>query len=336
MGPIKECVAELASEWTANSVAAWEAPYLSPRERSADLALSAIDDDSDVGAGSGGPLIRLARRQPLLTAAEEQALARRAAAGDSRAAERLIISHLRVVIRVARRYARFGLPLGDLIQEGTLGLIRAVGKFNPDYDARLSTYAMWWVRAAIQEHVVRSWSLVRVGKTAAHRSLFFHLRRLSATGLLSGATSDSAPLAHLARHFRLPLAEVVSLATRITCNDLSLSVSVASASDAGRTHGADSVVEQIPAEQPTPEEVIVACGMNRLWSGLIDRALALLPPREATIIRRRHMTDAVHTFEAIGRELGLSKDRVRQLERRALERLHELLYPLVATHGFPG
>src|SRR5262249_29223165 len=101
---------------------------------------------------------------PLLTRDEERDLARRSAAGDATAEERLIISHLRVVVRLARSYGRFGLPINDLVQEGTLGLIQAVRRFNPERDVRLSTYAMWWIRAAMQEHVVRSWSLVRVGK----------------------------------------------------------------------------------------------------------------------------------------------------------------------------
>ena len=122
----------------------------------------------------------LAHRLPYLTPDEERDLALRSAAGDPVAAERLVASHLRVVVKIARSYGRFGLPVNELIQEGTVGLIQAVRKFNPDGGARLGTYAMWWIRASIQDYVVRSWSLVRVGKTAAHKALFFALKKVAA------------------------------------------------------------------------------------------------------------------------------------------------------------
>ena len=121
-------------------------------------------------------LARTARRLPFLTCEEERDLALRSAGGDARAAERLLLGHLALVRSLARRYGRLGLPVNDLMQEGVIGLIQAIRRFNPDRDARLATYAMWWVRAAMQDYAVRSWSLVRVGKTASHRALFFHLR----------------------------------------------------------------------------------------------------------------------------------------------------------------
>ena len=276
---------------------------------------------------------RRPHRQPFLTPDEERELARRAAAGDAVAAERLIVSHLAVVNTVARRYGRLGLPVNDLIQEGTLGLIQAVRKFNPDHNARLATYAMWWIRAAIQDYVVRSWSLVRIGKTAAHKALFFNLKSLSGPPRPGEPAAEDA-LGRLARRFGLPLAEVVGLARRVAGKDQPLDAPVPASVDGTGPWG--SFAERLAADQPTPEEIVAASGMTRLWVGLIDKALAVLPAREAAIIRERHMGEVVKTFEAIGRELGLSKDRVRQLEKQAMARLRDLLKPQVAVHGLPG
>ncbi len=283
--------------------------------------------------GVPGALAAEARRMPYLSPDEERALARRAIAGDGGAADLLIVSHLRVVVNIARRYVRFGMPINDLIQEGTIGLIQAVQRFNPDRETRLSTYAMWWIRAAIQDYVVRSWSLVRVGKTAAHRALFFHLRALAALGRDDGvaapaAAGDDDVLGRLAARFGLPLAEVAAFARRVAGTDQALDVPAAPGAD-------QTLLDRLPAGQPDPEEEAVAGAMARLWAQLVDRALAMLPAREALIIRERHLTEAVRTFESIGRDLGLSKDRVRQLEKQALARLRERLLPLVADHGLP-
>jgi RNA polymerase sigma-32 factor len=266
------------------------------------------------------PLARRARSETFLTPDQERELARRAAAGDAAAAERLIVCHLAVVIAIARRYGRLGLPVNDLIQEGTLGLIHAVRKFDPDRNARLATYAMWWIRAAIQDYVVRSWSLVRIGKTAAHKALFFSLKR-TAAATRPGEHLAEEVLSRLARRFKLPAAEVAGLAHRVSGTDQSLDLPVA---------------DRLVADQPSPEDIVAASGMTRLWGPLIDKALAMLPAREAAIIRDRHLAEAAKTFEAIGRELGLSKDRVRQLEKQALARLRDLLQPLAAAHGLPG
>ena len=277
------------------------------------------------------------RREPHLTPDEERELARRAAAGDGAAAERLIVSHLAVVATVARRYGRLGLPINDLIQEGTVGLIHAVRKFDPDHNARLATYAMWWIRAAIQDYVVRSWSLVRVGKSAAHKALFFALKRRGAESRPGGPFGDHPAeevMSRLALRFRLPPAEVAGLARRVADKDQPLDAPFAG--KAGDSASGGCFADRLAADQPTPEDLVAASGMARLWAGLIDKALAMLPAREAAIIRERHLGDVVKTFEAIGRELGLSKDRVRQLEKQALLRLRELLTPQAALHGLPG
>ncbi len=246
------------------------------------------------------------REQPFLTAEEEDALARRALAGDAAAEERLICSHLRFVVRMARAYRSYGLPLSDLVQEGTVALIQAIRRYDPNRGARLATFAMWSVRAALLEQVVSSWSLVRIGTTATQRSLFLKLRRLSAE-LKDGADAlGEEMLEMLARRFKLPLPEVAALASRAAGRDRSLE---------------EPAVPTPLDERISPEEA----ADQRLLSGLLDRALAILPEREAKVIRERYFGERMRSFAGIGRELGLSKDRVRQLEAKALRRILDFL-----------
>jgi len=285
------------------------------------------------------PLIRRARELPFLTREEERRLADRAAAGDREAIERLVLGHLQVVLNLARRYGRFGVPLNDLIQEGAIGLMQAVRKFDPERDARLATYALWWVRAAMQDYIVRSWSLVRIGKTAAHKSLFFNLKApggpaTSGINAQEGEEAESEGLARLAQRFGVPFAEATQMARRLAGFDHSLDVPIAPRC----MDGADadvSFLNQLTDPRPTPEDIAAQSGMARLWSNLIEKGLSMLSTREAFIIRRRYLSEAAQTFEAIGRELNLSKDRVRQLERKALERLRELLARPASAYGLP-
>ena len=250
------------------------------------------------------------REQPFLTAEEEDALARRALAGDAAAEQRLVCSHLRFVVRMARAYRSYGLPLSDLVQEGTVALIQAIRRYDPNRGARLATFAMWSIRAALQEQVVSSWSLVRIGTTATQRSLFLKLRRLSSDLLDSAdALSDDAYQA-LARRFGLSLAEVTALAGRAAKHDRSLDATAAPA---------------ICDERPDPEEAAADADEQRLWSSLLSRALSMLPEREAAIIQGRYFREHAESFAGLGRELGLSRDRVRQLEAKALHRLLTVL-----------
>jgi RNA polymerase sigma-32 factor len=191
---------------------------------------------------------------------------------------------------------------------------------------------MWWIRAAIQDYVVRSWSLVRVGKTAAHKALFFALKKVAAEQRKSSAALNEDALSLLAIRFELPQAEVSGLAKRIAHFDQSLDAPLRDAEG----EEAETLIDRLHSERPNPEEIVEERSIGRLWAGLIDKALAMLPAREAAIIRQRHMSDVAPTFEAIGRELGISKDRVRQLEKRALMRLREMLQPSATAHGLPG
>lgn len=266
----------------------------------------------------------LETRPPRLSRDEERDLIRRLRLGDTAAATRLITSHLAFVRHIARRYRNYGHPLTELIQEGTVGLLEAVKRFNPDRDVRLATYAMWWIRASIQDYVVRSRSLVKIGTTAAQKSLFFNLRRRM--GELIEGELPSEDFAALAERFNTTVADVLSLARRIAGTDQSLDSTIT-------RDGDTALIDQVADERPNPEE-LVAADEFRIWYDKLTAALANLPPRELFIIQRRFLADIVPSREAIGKELGLSKERVRQLEIRALDRLRGMLQTALEATPF--
>ncbi len=262
------------------------------------------------GPGEGRP-------QPaLLDAAEERDLALRAEAGDDAAMERLVASHLRFVVKIARSYRGWGLPMSDLVQEGTLGLVQAVRRFDPDRGVRLSTYAAWPVRAAIQEAVLRSWSVVRLGTSNAQKMLALKLKRV-----MAGMSYDQRDLpedvaAGMAARFGVSVAEAVAVARRMAGVDRSLDQPAGSAS---------SALDALASPAPSPEAAVAAASEQRHLAGTLAAALATLPLREQLVIRRRYLAEARATFSAIGVELGVSKDRVRQLEAKAVGKLRALL-----------
>ncbi|MGY9000701.1 MAG: RNA polymerase factor sigma-32 [Rhodospirillales bacterium] len=262
---------------------------------------------------------------PFLAKTEETELALLASEGDKEAADRLIISHFNFVVKLAKGYRRSGVPMSDLVQEGMVGLAKAVKKFNPDRNVRLSTYAMWWIRASMQDHILRSWSLVRLSTTSAQKSLFLNLRRLT-SGLIDGADALSDEIiSRLAERFGTTAAEVRNLAHRVTHKDQSLNSPVS-------VYGEDSWLNLIASEEPNAEDVLAAEGERLQLINIISVALANLPDREQFIIHHRYFKDAKHTFAAIGQELNLSKDRVRQLESRALKTLEKFLEPILDGH----
>lgn len=263
-------------------------------------------------------------REPPLSIAEERSLAERARAGDEDAAGRLVKSHLGFVVHIARRYRRFGLPLNDLVQEGTIGLIHAVRRFDPGRNVRLGTYAAWWIRAHIQAYVVRSWSLVRLSTGTAQRALFFRLRRMMAD-LKGGAEQLSEDvLRPLAERFKVPMREVLALARRAAGFDRSLD----QAAPRAGAENAKAPAAELADPTPNPEEQVAAVSQQRWRQGLIARAMKALSQRERAIIAGRYLAELAKTRDALARELGISAERVRQLEQKALEKLRTLLAPL--------
>jgi RNA polymerase sigma-32 factor len=265
---------------------------------------------------------------PLLTREREQELARRwSETGDESALHELVTSHTRLVISLATRYRGYGLPLGDLIQEGNMGLLQAAKRFDAARDVRFSTYAAWSIRTAIQEFVMRNWSIVRTGTTSSQKALFFNLRRLAAhadaTGV--GTLAKDAKLA-ISRALRVGLGEVESMANRLAARDLSINVAVTENGDA---EWQDYLVDG----RPTPEDEVADRSDTAARSRMLARALEQLTERERRVIRERHLAEEKATLGQLGCALGMSKERVRQIEHHALQKLRRLLVSKTGARG---
>jgi RNA polymerase sigma-32 factor len=271
-------------------------------------------------AGIENWLSQQARRQPMLSRDEERDLARRARSGDRDALGRLVGSHLRFVIRIADRYRSSGLAMADLVQEGCVGLMQALQRFNPDHDARLATYSMWWIKAAIQNHVMRSWSLVRIGTTNAQKSLFFNLRRLRNALNETGDSLSDAGIRRIADMLGVSERDVQRMEQRLGGPDRSLN------EQGGDEEGLEWI-ERLPDERPTPEQAVVGLDELRMKLDLLATALTELTQRELLIIRRRYLSEVAVTLEALGKELGISKERVRQIEARAMRKMRAFVAP---------
>ena len=269
--------------------------------------------------------VRQAMRLPLLSPEDEAQLARRwREAQDQTALHKLVSPHLRLVISTAVRVRHYGLPVSDLIQEGNLGLMQAAARFEPAREVRFATYAAWWIRAAIQDYVLRNWSIVRTGTTAAHKSLFFNLRRLRARieGKAGHGGRDRLTpegRSELARQLKVTEADVMHMEGRLNAGDRSLNVTLSEDAD---SEWQDLLVD----DRPDPEAILMQQrdgGLKRRWLG---RALADLPERERRVLQARFFSgDQAITLERIGMHMGISKERVRQLEAQALSRLRKRL-----------
>jgi RNA polymerase sigma-32 factor len=258
------------------------------------------------------------KKFPVLEAGEEYMLAKRFAEHeDSQAAHKLVTSHLRLVAKIAMGYRFYGLPVSDLISEGNVGLMRAVKKFEPDRGFRLATYAMWWIKAAINEYVLNSWSLVKVGTVAAQKKLFFNLRKLKAKlGLYEEGDIPHEAAETIAKRLDVTTDEVIQMNRRLSRSDSSLNQMVAEDGDIERQ---DLLVDNTPDQ----ETVLGERETRVLGNKLLKEALQDLTPRERRIIEERRLTDDPRTLEEIGAEYGISRERVRQIENRAFAKLQK-------------
>lgn len=263
--------------------------------------------------------IKASMREPLLTRDHEFDLAHRwRDQGDERALHELVRAYTRLVVATASRFRNYGLPMGDLVQEGNVGLMQAAGRFEPDREVRFSTYAAWWIRSAMQDYILRNWSIVRTGTTAAQKSLFFNLRRLRAK-IESANQSEGltdASRAWIAEELQVGVEDVEAMEMRLSAADQSLNSPVADGSD-------DDWQDFLADHRPSPEEVVIGMRDSNTRSRWLAEALGELSPRERTIIQERRLRDEGATLEELGRELGVSKERVRQLEHRALMKLRQ-------------
>ncbi|HKX09663.1 MAG TPA: RNA polymerase factor sigma-32 [Stellaceae bacterium] len=262
--------------------------------------------------------IKASMKEPLLTRDHEFELAQRwRTAADTAALHELVRAYTRLVVSIAARFRHYGLPVGDLVQEGNVGLMQAAARFEPDRGVRFSTYAAWWIRSAMQDYVLRNWSIVRTGTTAAQKSLFFNLRRLRARiEESSGAPLTDAGRRKIANELHVDLAEVELMDMRLGAADQSLNAPVGESSE-------DDWQDFLPDRRPNPEEVVTSTRDGEIRSRWLAEAMGELSSRERAIIRQRRLREEGATLEELGRELGVSKERVRQLEHRALVKLRQ-------------
>ena len=243
---------------------------------------------------------------------------------DERALHRLITAYMRLAISMAGKFRRYGAPMNDLIQEASVGLMKAADKFDPDRGVRFSTYAVWWIKASIQDYVMRNWSMVRTGSTTNQKSLFFNLRRVQARlereAAATGERLDKHQLLErIASEVGVPLHDVEMMEGRLSGSDYSLNATQ-STEDEGREW-----IDALPDDAPQAEHVVAHREDTAKLRGWLADAMARLSDRERLIVRERKLRDEVRTLESLGEELGLSKERVRQLESAAFGKMRKSL-----------
>ena len=271
-------------------------------------------------------------RHPLLTVDEERRLARAYAEGDTHAGHRLITANLRFVVKVANEYRSYGFGVPDLVQEGNLGLLRALQKFDAARGIRFVSYAVWWIRAYIQSYMLRSFSLVKLGTTQAQRKLFFSLartkRELDRTSAEHGADSDGEDLAKIASKLGVSSREVEQMAQRMGGRDLSLDAPVGD--DGDHAH-----VDLVAGEGTPQDEDLSAAQERVVLHGAVGTALASLDPRERFIVEQRVMAEQPMTLLEVGEHFSFSRERARQLELRAKSKLKLELQALAVEFDWP-
>ncbi len=256
------------------------------------------------------------RKYPMLEPNEEFMLAKSYAEHeDAGSAKRLITSHLRLVAKIAMGYRGYGLPISEVISEGNVGLMHAVKRFDADKGFRLATYAMWWIRASIQEYVLRSWSLVKIGTTAAQKRLFFNLRKVkSQIAAIDDGALHPDQISQIATRLKVTEAEVVSMNQRLT-GDASLNAPMRS--DEGTSEWQDWLID----ESPSQETMLGESQEFKDRMSMVDNAMEVLNEREKAIFSARRLKETPLTLEQLAQEFGVSRERIRQIEVRAFEKV---------------
>jgi RNA polymerase sigma-32 factor len=259
------------------------------------------------------------RKFPMLAKDQEFMLAKRwQEHEDPEAAHQLVTSHLRLVAKIAMGYRGYGLPIGEVISEGNVGLMQAVKKFDPDKGFRLATYAMWWIRASIQEYILRSWSLVKMGTTAAQKKLFFNLRKAkSEIEALQEGDLRPDQVSQIATKLGVLDEEVVSMNRRLAGGDASLNSPMRADSE---SEWQDWLVD---TDTPSQESVVAETQEKNLRMSLLEAAMTELTDRERHILTERRLKDEPTTLEELAAQYGVSRERVRQIEVRAFEKLQK-------------
>lgn len=268
------------------------------------------------------------RRFPVLTQEEETSFARRwRQHGDREAAYRLVTSHLRLVAKIAMRYRGYGLPIADIVSEGNIGLMQAVRRFDPERGIRLSTYAMWWIKATIQEYVLRSWSLVKLSASSAQKKLFFKLRRAkSAIAALDDRDLRPDQVKTISERLQVSEREVVDMDRRLR-GDVSLNSRIGDAADSAE------VVEQLVDPSPCHDIALAEDEELARRVAALKSAVEALSPRERDIFTRRRLSEAPPKLETLASEYGISRERIRQIELRAFQKVQAAIRTTSAQHA---
>jgi RNA polymerase sigma-32 factor len=267
--------------------------------------------------GGLGRYLQDIRQFPMLQPDEEFMLAKRwKEHGDREAAHKLVTSHLRLVAKIAMGYRGYGLPISEVVSEGNVGLMQAVKRFEPDKGFRLATYAMWWIKASIQEFILRSWSLVKMGTTASQKKLFFNLRKVKGQ-IQALEEGDLRPdqVKEIARRLGVPEEDVVSMNRRLS-GDASLNAPVRAESEG---EWQDWLVD----DTDTQEDVLVENEEKRMRLDLLGEAMEKLTDRERRVFEARRMQEEPATLEDLSQEFGVSRERIRQIEVRAFEKVQK-------------
>ena len=273
-------------------------------------------------------LVRRARSAPFLEREEEHALALRWKHDkDQKALHAMTLAHMRLVMAIASRFRHYGLPVAELVQEGHIGLLEAAARFDPEREVRFSTYATWWIRASIQDYILRNWSIVRGGTSSAQKALFFNLRRLRAKlSRLAPSESSAQVFQNIALALGVSTSDVETMNARLSAPDTSLNAPVSNDGEGEGAERGDFLLDDSP-----PPDLIVADRIDgERRSEWLRSAMGCLNQREMRILRARRLEEESSTLETLGEELGISKERVRQIENRALEKLKSAL---VSRHG---
>lgn len=270
------------------------------------------------------------RRFPMLEPEEEYMLAKRwVDHQDSGAAHKLVTSHLRLAAKIAMGYRGYGLPQGEVISEANVGLMQAVKRFDPERGFRLATYAMWWIRASIQEYVLRSWSLVKMGTTSAQKKLFFNLRKAKARiGALEDGDMHPDTVARIATDLGVSEDDVVSMNRRMSGGDASLNAMIGSADDSSTEW-----IDWLEDKEADQAEDYAERDELEVRREMLESAMDILNDRERDILTERRLSDDVLTLEQLSERYGVSRERIRQIEVRAFEKVQERVRELAAERG---
>jgi len=271
------------------------------------------------------------RKFPMLPKEEEFMLAKRwLEHEDAEAAEKMVTSHLRLVAKIAMGYRGYGLPIAEVISEGNVGLMQSVKKFDPDKGFRLATYAMWWIRASIQEYILRSWSLVKLGTTAAQKKLFFNLRRIKGE-INAIEQGDLRPeqVTEIATRLNVSEKEVLSMNGRMSGSDASLNVPMGQDGDM-------EWMDWLADEEPNQAAEFADKQEHNARMDLLNTAMDGLNEREQHILTERRLTDEPKTLEELSEVYNVSRERIRQIEVRAFEKLQKAMQIMAKEQGLPG